>query len=196
MIPKARKNLHECSYHLTNMKSSNNSEEFEINFAAFVNSARNVTFVLQKEFTKDSDFNNWYTQKQTEMKNDELCKFFLELRNNIIKEGINGIVGFSFTNQPFNTTNDLEQKPKNAKNITIDGKGFFWNINVGTKYEDKIPAKHNGKLTTIIKLNNQPKQHLGKDISKKNTVEISESYFDYLKKLVDDFVELKIKRLS
>ena len=66
MIPKARKNLHECLYHLANMRNSKNSEEFEINFAAFVNSARNVTFVLQKEFSKDDVFIKWY--KKSKMK--------------------------------------------------------------------------------------------------------------------------------
>lgn len=77
MIPKARKNLHECIYHLNHIKNSKNSVEFEINFAAFVNSARNVTFVLQKEFNKDNDFKTWYVEKQNEMKQDELCKFFM-----------------------------------------------------------------------------------------------------------------------
>ena len=53
MVPQAKKNLHACEYHLKNMSKSENIEELEINFAAFVNSARNVTFVLQKQFILD-----------------------------------------------------------------------------------------------------------------------------------------------
>ena len=89
MIPRAKKNLHECEYHLNKMLSISHVEELEINFAAFVNSARNVTFVLQKEFNKDSYFIERYEVKQNEMSQDKLCKFFYELRSSIIKEGIN-----------------------------------------------------------------------------------------------------------
>jgi len=60
MIPKAKKNLHACKQHLENLFKSKNFEEVEINFENFVNSGRNVTFVLQKEFNTDPRFIKWY----------------------------------------------------------------------------------------------------------------------------------------
>lgn len=87
LVPKAKKNLHQCVYHLNLMRQSHNIEEFEINFAAFVISARSVTFVLQKEFGKNDRFLKWYGDKNNpkertkihEMRADPLCIFFLIL---------------------------------------------------------------------------------------------------------------------
>lgn len=121
MIPRAKKNLHECEYHLNNLLSSKHFEEVEINFAAFINSARNSTFVLQKEFKKYSSFIEWYgdpdnsenAEKGTkifEMNNDELCRFFKNLRNQIDKEGINGL-NCSTTINSFNSSEDLIERP-------------------------------------------------------------------------------------
>ncbi len=68
LIPNAKKNLHECKYHFDGMLKSLNVEELEINFAAFVNSARNVTFVLQKEFAHNPIFKEWYGDKDNPKK--------------------------------------------------------------------------------------------------------------------------------
>src|SRR3990172_32302 len=95
LIPKAKKNLHQCKHHLKLMGQSHNLEELEINFAAFVTSARSVTFVLQKEFSKNKKFIKWYggkkdPQKGTkryEMSKDPLLRFFVGLRNKIEKQG-------------------------------------------------------------------------------------------------------------
>lgn len=56
MMPKAKLNLHQCDYHLNTMRNAQNCEEFEIGYAAFVMSARTVTFVLQKEFSRKDKF--------------------------------------------------------------------------------------------------------------------------------------------
>lgn len=48
---------------------------------------RSVTFHLQKEFSGHSLFDDWYRQKQEEMRKDPLFQFFLEKRNFILKEG-------------------------------------------------------------------------------------------------------------
>ena len=48
---------------------------------------RSVTFHLQRQFAGRAGFKEWYTQKQTEMANDPLLKFFKDKRNYILKEG-------------------------------------------------------------------------------------------------------------
>jgi hypothetical protein len=95
------------------MRNSQNVEELEINFAAFVNSSRNITFVLKKEFAKNPIFNKWYQNKKNEMKNDELCLFFKNLRNEIIKEGINRIICSTLISS-FNSKTDIVDRPPNS----------------------------------------------------------------------------------
>ena len=185
MIPKAKKNLHECKYHLNNMLKSENIEELEINFAAFVNSGRNVTFVLQKEFTSDDNFNKWYKTKQDEMGSDELCKFFKELRNLIIKEGINNIECNTRISK-LNTSEDMVDRPKNS-GIAITGKGIFYLINKGTPQEDLIPAKTKAQMMTTVFIKDAPKTYLGKTILNNSIIEISKIYYEYLKILVEEW---------
>jgi len=43
MIPKAKKNLHACQYHLEKLLNSKHFEELEINFGAFVVFAITIT---------------------------------------------------------------------------------------------------------------------------------------------------------
>lgn len=145
MVPKAKKNLHECEYHLSNLLKSKHFEEVEINFAAFVNSARNVTFVLQKEYKGHPKFLEWYgdpdnpeeSKKGTkiyEMRNDDLCKFFYKLRSQIIKEGINNL-NCSTKIRSFRTVTDTPDKPENAS-ILIGSKGIYYHVDKGTPQED------------------------------------------------------------
>jgi hypothetical protein len=185
MIPKAKKNLHECEYHLNNMMNSLNVEELEINFAAFVNSGRNVTFVLRKEFNSDDNFSKWYKIKQDEMGSDELCKFFKELRNHILKEGINNIE-CDTTISRFNSSEDMVDRPKDSE-LKITGKGIFYLVNNGTPQEDLIPAKTKAQMMTTVFIKEAPKTHLGKTIPNNNIIEISKNYYLYLKILVEEW---------
>jgi hypothetical protein len=79
--------LEEAVYFLLQMRRSYiDRNEFVFNLNAFFNSARNVTFVLQKEFSHKHQLKSWYSLKQKEMKKDELMKFFVKLRNISTKE--------------------------------------------------------------------------------------------------------------
>lgn len=175
------------------MVNSRNIEELEINFAAFVNSARNVTFVLKKEFSKDSDFLAWYGNENNpkvgtkvfEMKNDELCMYFNKLRSEIIKEGINRI-NCSTTIFHFDTKSDIENQPPNSA-LSIRNKGIYFLIHKGTSKEDLIPAKTKAKITTVVFLENPPKKHLNKFIEQNTIFHVSEIYFNYLKKMVEEW---------
>lgn len=187
MVPLAKKNLHECKYHLDKMSQSTSVEELEINLAAFVNSSRNVTFVLQKEFSRNEQFKSWYKLKQEQMRNDPLCMFFLELRNKIIKEGINDLQA-SLLIQSFNSSTDIIDRPDNA-GMVINSKGIYWHVYKGTGQEDYVPAVTKGIITTKVGINNPPLKHFDQDISKLNVLEISYLYLNYLKSLVEEFTE-------
>lgn len=189
MIPKARKNLHECEYHLNLMLKSQNVEELEINFAAFVSSARNVTFVLQKEFNLDKEFIGWYKVKQNEMQSDELCIFFKDLRNKILKEGINQIVCNTKITK-LKSSADLLNRSIGSE-LIITGKGIYYLVNKGTKQEDLIPAKTTAQIITTISIKNSPNKHLDKKIENNNIIEISKLHYSYLKDLVEEWVGYK-----
>lgn len=192
MIPKAKKNLHECEYHLNNMLHSKHVEELEINLAAFVNSARNVTFVLQKEFKQNPVFNKWYEKKQEEMKQDPLCKFFHKLRNSVIKEGINNL-SCSTHIQSLNYPADMRDKPAPDCDIAINEKGLFWLVNKGLPQEDLIPAFSKGSIITHVFIKDAPTHHMGKEIKENNIINISKIYYDYLRNIVEAFTGIMNK---
>lgn len=55
----------------------------------FIMLARTITFVMQKELSKFSDFELWYSPKRLEMKNK--YQYLIDLRNAIEKEGASPI---------------------------------------------------------------------------------------------------------
>ncbi len=67
--------------------------QYELN--AFLSAARNVSFVLQSSMSKVRGFNEWYAEKQAEMRADASMRFFLELRNVSQKQGPISYVGGS-----------------------------------------------------------------------------------------------------
>jgi hypothetical protein len=200
MVPRAKKNLHECEYHLAQMKRATHFEEFEICFTAFVRSARNATWSLAKEFKSSSIFKGkfleWYGDGQVplsgtksyEMSTDELCKFFNDLRTKIEHEGINGLAG-STQIKSFNSTTDLIGQPLGAA-ITISGTGIYYKINTGTAKEDLIPAKTRGQVTTAIGFTSVPKTHLGSPLTRTDPLSLSEIYYFYLQGLIEEWTEI------
>lgn len=208
MIPRAKKNLHECVYHLEKMEQATHVEDLEISFAAFVNSARSVTFILQKEYKENPDFLIWYgnpdyykdgrwvgdgmeptTTKIYEMANDELCKFFVTLRNQITKEGINGFICSTHISS-FNSSTDLIDQPPGSS-LQISGNGMYYLIQKGTAQEDRIPARSRGRITTQVSIPNTPSSHLGNNLSKnqKDIISLSKIYYEYLKSIVEEWTE-------
>lgn len=209
MIPRAKKNLHECAYHLEKMSSATHLEDFEISFAAFVNSARSVTFILQKEYKNNPDFIAWYGNPDSyrdggwigdssepkhtkiyEMSHDPLCKFFVTLRNQITKEGINGFV-CSTQISSFNSSTDLINQPPGSS-LQITGAGMYYLVGSGTPQEDRIPARSRGRITTQISIPNMPSGHLGNAIAEdqRNIIDLSKIYYEYLKLIVEEWTEV------
>ena len=64
-----------------------NREEFVTYVEAAIVFARSVTFCLQNEFKQKTGFDDWYEQKQIEMREGPIFPFFRDKRNYILKEG-------------------------------------------------------------------------------------------------------------
>lgn len=68
-------------------------EPFGYNLNAFLSSARSVTFLLQKEYSKIDGFAEWWALEQASLAADSAARFFLKLRNYSQKEGRISLVG-------------------------------------------------------------------------------------------------------
>lgn len=67
-------------------------EVFKHFFEAAVVFARSVTFHLQKQLAAKPGFEGWYRKRQQELVSNQLCRFFLEQRNYILKCGPAAVV--------------------------------------------------------------------------------------------------------
>lgn len=61
--------------------------EFRINLNSFIQEARNVTFILQKNKNAIPEFENWYSSWQQRMRDDPLMRWAVESRNRVTKQG-------------------------------------------------------------------------------------------------------------
>ena len=69
---------------------------FRCYFSAFVSAARSVTFVLQFVMHGVDGFDEWWGERQDEMRLDPLLRFFVERRNETLKTGETRITGGMF----------------------------------------------------------------------------------------------------
>ena len=53
---------------------------FKYNLSAFLSAFRSITFVMQKEYSKIQDFENWYQVKQEELKSNDRMKLLDSMR--------------------------------------------------------------------------------------------------------------------
>jgi len=60
--------------------------EFQFNLNAFIQSLRNITFMLQSEPNRTESFASWYESKQEEMKKNNLLRRFVQARNIVVKQ--------------------------------------------------------------------------------------------------------------
>ena len=60
--------------------------EFQFNLNAFIQSFRNITFMLQSEPEKPAGFDKWYKAKREEIRSNELLRNFIQARNIVVKQ--------------------------------------------------------------------------------------------------------------
>jgi hypothetical protein len=66
-------------------------EEFSRFLETAIIYARSVTLHLKKQYAHTTGFQTWYSEKESQLRNDPLCQFFVNARNYILKEGILGV---------------------------------------------------------------------------------------------------------
>lgn len=71
-----RDKLNEARFFLEEMrKASSDCDAFRYRLTAFLAASRSITQVMQKEFSETPGFSDWYSQKQTEMRNNPILKY-------------------------------------------------------------------------------------------------------------------------
>lgn len=87
---------------------------------------RNVTFVLQNLKGKADGFEEWYEERVEILKEDPVCSHMKELRNEIVKEGSEGVS--TYASASINSADLWEKAPPWADTIFIGdqygGSGF------------------------------------------------------------------------
>jgi len=147
---------------------------FRANLNAFVSSARSITFIMQKEFSSNPRFTEWYKGKQEEMIKDPIFALFKKLRNESLKERpvANRI---KFTTEVNATFGANQEATIPFLNVSKDG-----NIIIN----NNEPIIINGKPSSITP--HTQYSYFFDELPNQDAVELSKLYFNKLKDLVKD----------
>ena len=190
IIQKAEETLQTARFGYDDLTSPNRKRRFSglRNLVVF---GRSVTFVLQNLKTPvgEERFSAWYKPLQDQMKSDVLMKYFLTLRNEILKQGkrppVSTSVSASFSSTDISR---LGTPPPGASSFFIGdqtgGSGWVIELPDGTKehYYIVIPE-------SMAKV----QQHFSElpvpdddELKKKPIEELCSYYLDKLEEILDD----------
>lgn len=129
----AQQKYDEAEYFLEMMKENiEDRQKFRYNLSAFVIAARSVTFVLQKEFSKNPKFDKWYCEKQMQMRRDKLFKFLKDKRDYVIHKK-----GTIDTRAEISTTINLSM----AASVSFEAIGIKADGTIENEKHSEPPAK-------------------------------------------------------
>ena len=77
-----RDKLNEAKHFLEEMKRvSSEPDKFRYELTAFLGASRSITQIMQKEFSEQSGFADWYAEKQREMGSNSILKYLHRQRS-------------------------------------------------------------------------------------------------------------------
>jgi hypothetical protein len=106
--------LFETEFFLERLRSSGYASfEARCFFSAFVSASRSVTFALQNSLKGVRGFDEWYVEHaQNKLKADELSRHFVEIRNDVVKRGINPLNRISLEHLSQHLTHQMRTKDR------------------------------------------------------------------------------------
>ena len=182
MFSKTKSKLEDTRNILDQLIRASDASSFRALFNSFLNSARAITYALQKEGKNISGFNDWYLLKQEEMINDELLRFIQLARKQDFHEGEHRL-DFSTAITEF-STNQAGSPPSTNAAIVIGADGPFWLVDEGTPRERRIPIKQGGTWATRVGIKNAPTKHRGKTLERNDPITICHVVLVYFSELV------------
>lgn len=150
-------------------------------YCAFINSCRTVTNALQKDGASIEGFTKWYEEKQDDMREDKLLRYFHEARINDFHKG-EELLGYT----TFLSSFGVSPPPVKGAQLIMGGEGPFWIVNQGSPDEQRIPARIQGDGTSRIYVKNPPREHKGKVISTDSPADLCNYAFRYVAELIHE----------
>jgi len=172
-----------------------NGTEPERKFVGLRNLAvfgRAVTNVLQNLRAIDRErFDRWYEPYRKQMEDDELMRFFYELRTEILKRG-NLPASAKIHIHHLKLSDDLSRfgpPPKGAVGFFIgDSKGRSgWEVKLPDGSTEIYYVQWPEDIMTInVLFSSPPSSHLGRPIGERTAESLGKLYFEYLRKMLAD----------
>lgn len=174
---RTERKIRELNQHFNLLSSSKTVDEFEGHFAAFIAAGRTITLALQNDLNNVSGFKEWYSIKQEEMKKDELCRFFKDIRDSDLHTG----------NTIINSSTHIEGPiklcaPKGGR-LKINHRGVYEIYSEGTPFEKRIQKTLQNQKSFIFFLK-PPELHKEKKIGDKSPLRVCLIFKEYLESLV------------
>jgi len=174
---------------LSDLKQPGNTRRTSA-FWNIVTYGRMVTFHMQKLLSGMDGFEEWYTAKQEEMRDDELLIFFKQMRNIIEKEHFIRPANVAYISH-LEIPRDLQRfgpPPPGAKGFFIGDQygGSGWNVEGPNGQQFKVYVELPSDIgTTWMTLKEMPRKHLGKMLKDNSLESACTLYIGYLKELVE-----------
>lgn len=196
-LRKTRTKLEDARVSYDFLSKSEDAVQFRTAFGALINNSRAITYAMQKEGSKDSQFMSWYSEKQDEMKNDKLIRFVHDARIEDFHKGSHQLHFSSTANlSNINPGNILLSSPEAISSdgtwsFSIHGDGISTKIKKGTPQEKRVMLNQNFLSNTTITLLNPPATHLGVEIKDNTPISISKLIIKYFENLVFQAEKMK-----
>jgi hypothetical protein len=147
---------------------------------------RSVTFTLQNLSSKAEGFDEWYSAEQEVMKADSLMKYFLNLRNEILKQGkLN--VSTSAHISSFNTE-DIRKfpRPRNAVAFFIGDQigGSGWEVELPDGSKEKYYVTLPSSIATVKQTFADMPREKFPELDGRSVEDLSSEYLEKLSALV------------
>ena len=172
---------------------------------------RSITNILQNLRSKVNNFDDWYQDKENEMRNDPLLRFFYQLRTETLKRGVDKIGGVQVKPQP-NSSIQINQKGFTVTTVLENGEvrkilhpkpdntvgTFMGDQNGGSGFVVKMPDGREKKHYVFIPpdaadisvfFKDPPKEHMDKELNNSNPRVLCRLYYGYLKHLCNEAKE-------
>lgn len=89
----------EADFFLTRLRAAVAVDDLltiNFHFSAFVSAARSITFAMQAVLSDLADFREWYASQQEKLRNEQVCRLFVNHRNEQQKIGAPAVVAGVF----------------------------------------------------------------------------------------------------
>ncbi|AKR43620.1 hypothetical protein [Methylophilus sp. TWE2] len=187
VIRRAEEILQTAQHGLDDLKSGNGSKRFSglQNLLVF---GRSVTFVIQNLRSVVEDFDQWYNPIQEELRSDEVMKYFVELRNQILKQGrLQIAMEISSLSLSTNDLQKLGTPPPGTKGFFIGDKfgGSGWTIELPDGSEAKYYVELPRSIAEVKQVFAEVPESARAAIEGKSVEELGEQYLAKLGEILD-----------